>query len=888
MALNRSRTGVEPDRRRNGTGAPAAAEWLLARALRNANEREMVLGDLQEQLPRHGTGWYWGQAIAIAAHALARRRPADPRRHGDALMLTLMKDMRYAWRALVKRPLLTATVTATLALGLGANAAIFNIIDRMVLRPYPLADPDRTLLLTETGPGLEYKRGSVSPKNYADWRGSTDTVTHMAAFAWWDANLVERADPERLQGYHVSADFFDALGTRPAFGRNFVRDDETFGRHRVVLISDRLWKRKFDGDPAVVGRSITIDGDPHQVIGVMPPRFQFPDGCDLWAPLSFDPAHVPARDARFLTVLGRLRDGTSLEDAQAQVGVIADRLAREYPDANRDHGIRVYTLTRGMLDEGTGPILSLWQASAMIVLLIACANIANLMLARASERRREIAVRVALGAARGRVIRELLTESLLLALIAVPPALGVAWVSLRWIKAQMPANILRFVPGFESLGPDMRLLGFTTAIAVATGCIFGLLPALQASRSRVSDALKEGGRTATGRQLLRRGIVVAEMSIALPLLVAAGLGVLGTNRFLHGPQGYDPEGMLRLKVVLPERTYPDGASQRRFVERAIDELATVPGVERAAAINNPPASASNASRAIEIDGHPPVDPKQLPSVDYRLTTPDYFAVMKIPILRGRGLTSADREGAAPVVVVSESMAKKFWPGEDPIGRRLKTRDTEWLTVVGVSGDVIHDWFDARNSPTMYRPFAQAPTGFFAIQIRTAGDPSSTAGGVRQALLHVDPTQPIFELMSMRQALKERTVGLQYLAAIMGAFGGLALLLAAVGLYAVISYLVAQRRHEIGLRIALGASRADVVRLTVGQALNLTAIGTVIGLALSIALSRLMEAGILGIATSDARIFAVFAAVLVGAALLAGYLPARRAAAIDPMIALRAE
>jgi putative ABC transport system permease protein len=850
----------------------------------------MVLGDLHEQFACHGGPWYWRQALAIASHAMLRRTPSGADRHyaGDSFMRIFLNDVKYGWRALFKRPLLTVTVTATLALGLGANAAIFNLVDRMVLRPYPLVDPDRTVLLAETGPRLEYRKESVSLANFLDWRTSADTMTHVSALDWWDANLVDREDPERLAGFFVSSDFFDTLGIRPALGRGFVRDDETFGRHHVVVIADGLWKRRFDGDRAIVGRTIIVDGEPHQIIGVAPPRFGFPDGAQIWAPIAFDPKQAPRRGSRSLTVIARLKDGRTLEDAQAEMAVIADRLAREYPDANRDHGVRVYTLTRGLLDEGTGAILSLWQASALVVLLIACANIANLMLARGAERRRDIAVRVALGAGRGRVIRELLTESLILALMAVPPALGVAWASLRVIRANMPANIMRFVPGFDSLGPDLRLLGVTVGLAVLAACIFGLLPALQASRSHVSEALKEGGRSSTGRQLLRRGIVIAELSIALPLLVAAGLGVVGTNRFLNGPQGYDPDGMLTMKLVLPDRTYHDAPLQRRFVERAIESVASVPGVEHTAIINNPPASGSNSSRAMEIDGHPAPDPKNPPVVDNRVATSDYFTVMRIPIRAGRAFSSADRDDAAPVVIVSESMAKKYWPGENPVGRRLKIGQGPWITVVGVCGDVIQDWFNRRNNPTMYRPFLQAPSGYFAIMVRTAGDPSAVAGAVRQALLRIDATQPVFEMMSMRQALSERTIGLQYLAAIMSVFAVLALLLAAVGLYAVISYLVAQRRHEIGLRIALGASRRDVVRLTVGQALNLTLIGTAIGLALSFALGRLMEAGVLGIATSDARIVLAFAGILIAAALLAGYLPARRAAAIDPMIALRAE
>ena len=852
----------------------------------------MVLGDLHEQLPARGRAWYWREAIAIAAHAAFRRRQSNgdgtTRTSGDFFMLTLLKDIRYSWRSLIKRPLLTGTVALTLALGLGANAAIFNLIDRLVLRPFPALDPDHVVSIAETGPRLAYRRETVSPPNFLDWRKSADTVTHMSAILWWDANLVERNDPERLQGMLVSPAFFDALGIRPALGRFFVQDEETFGRHRVVVLSDALWKRRFDSDPGILGRGLVIDGEPHVVIGVAPRRFGFPDGAELWAPLAFDPKQPPKRESRYLTVIARVQNGRSFEEVDKQLSLIGARLAQDYPDANRDHGVRVYTLTQGFMDEGSGPLLSLWQASAFVVLLIACANIANLLLARAAERRREIAVRLALGASRWRIIRELITESTLLALIAVPPAIGFAWLCLYLMRIRMPPRILKFVPGFETLGPDLWMLTFTLALALLTAWIFGLLPALQASSWKVSDALKEGGRSSTGRQLLRRGIVIAEIAIALPLLVAAGMGVIGTNRLLNGPQGYDPERMLTMKLVLPERTYPDEGTRRRFIDRSMDALRAVPGVELAAAATAFPATGSNSRRGIEIDGRPAPDPKNLPIVNSRVVTPDYFGVLRLPVKRGRAFTASDRETTAPIVIVSESMAQKFWPGEDPIGRRMRVKEGPWLTVVGICGDIIQDWFDQRNQPTMYRPFAQAPTDYFGIAVRTAGDPGTVAGSVRQALLAVDGTQPVFELMPMRQLLHERTIGLQYLAAVMTVFGGLALVLAAVGLYAVIAYLVAQRRHEIGLRIALGASRRDVIGLTVGQALRLTLIGSAIGLALAIALGRVMEAALLGIASSDAVVFITFAAVLIGAALLAGYLPARRAASIDPMVALRTE
>jgi putative ABC transport system permease protein len=872
---------------------PLVAQWLLRRAVRDVHEREMILGDLYEEWPRRSRTWYWRQAAGIALHVLARRDDSVTRTNtiqGDSVMRIWLLDVRFAWRALVKRPALSLVVAFTLALGLGANATVFELIDRLVLRPFPLPDVDRIVMLSETGPGIRYKREETAPANFVDWRARFDTLDNVAGMQWWDANLVYERQPERVQGYDVSAGFFETLGVRPTLGRTFLRDDEIRGRHRVVIVGDDLWKRRLGANPAIVGRALTVDGEQYEIVGVAPPHFQFPEGTELWAPLSFDAATAAKRDARYLSVIGRVKPGREIADVRAQAAVIGDRLARDYPVANRDIGIVVSTLRQGMQDEGLGPILSLWQASAAIVLLIACVNITNVLLAFATGRRREIAVRLALGASRGRLIRELLTESALVAALAVPLALAFGWLSLHAIRASMPPRIGRFVPGWESLGLDPRMVGFTVVVAIATSCLFGVLPALQAARSNVTEALKEGGRSvAFGRHRLRQGLVIAEMSIALPLLVAAGLGVIGAYRFILGPQGYNPEGVLTMKIVLPMRTYADAKAQLAFLRRSMDELAAVPGVERAAAVNIMPAIGANASRAMEIEGHaPPAKPSDLPQPDYRTATPEYLPLMEIPVRRGRGFTSADREGTAPVAIVSEAAARAYFQGADPIGRRIRLKGSEWITIVGVSGDIIHHWFDRRNAPTIYRPLAQDPQSFMCVVLKTSGDAGALSGPVREALLKVDPGQPVFEMMTMQRAVSENAIGLQYVAAIMAVFGIIALVLAVVGLYAVMAYLVTQRTHEIGVRMALGAAPRDVLRVTVGQALRLAGIGCVLGLVLSALLGKVMQAGLLGIASDDAKVSAIFAAVLILCATLAAYVPARRAAGIDPMAALRAE
>jgi putative ABC transport system permease protein len=894
-----------------GSGRPPRlAERLLATALGRGEWTESVLGDLHEEYSAHASRsrlraatWYWLQVVRLAARGIAAQVRRAPRAHryiapnvpsqhsGDSLMRTLGLEVRYACRSILKRPAMSAIVVITLGLGLGANAAVFSTIDALVLRPFTMRDVDRITMLSYTKPDDQNRREALSPADYLDLRKETDVFERLAAFEWWTANLVGKDEPENVQGFFVSADFFPALGVQPVAGRSFLPEEETPGWNRRVVLGHGLWQRRFASDSSIVGRSIDVDGQQYEVVGIAPPAFDFPMGAQIWAPLAFNAETAANRRSLYITAIGRLAPGRTLEDAKVQMAIVGERLSREHPDTNRGRELRVYTLGDGMMDIGLGPILTMWQASACFVLLIACANVANLLLARGAERQREMAVRLAIGASRARVARELLIESGILALAAVPAALAVTWVSLKLIVAYMPAKIARFVAGWYQMDVDFRLIAFTAALAMGTALVFGLIPAIQASRPRLTETLKEGGRSSTAgaaRLRLRRGLVVAEMALALPLLVAAALSVLTVHRFLNGPQGFNPEGVLTMQLLLPDARYPTADARLRFAGDAVDRLRAVPGVDLAAAVNIMPGSNGNAGRSIEIDGIPNPDPANPPSVDYRTATPEIFTALQIPIRAGRAFTDGDREDTQAVAIVSESLARQYWPHADPIGKRIKTSTGPWMTVVGISGDVIHNWFNRRNYPTLYRPFRQAPTDGMALIVRTSRDPSTLSAEARAAVRAVDPSQPLFDLLTMRQTLQERTIGLQYVGAVMLVFGGLALLLAVIGVYGVMAHMVTQRTHEIGVRMALGATRRDVLQITVGQTGRLTAVGVGIGIALSFLLGRLIEAGLLGVASSDARITVGLAAILVASSLAAGYLPARRAASIDPTVALRGE
>lgn len=888
-------TAGSADRR---LGPPRRAVVWLERRLAGCPWRESILGDLDEEhaaITRRRSRlaadlFYCTQALRLPRDRRYARLELNREKSAGK---DFMSEFRLALRSAVKNPAHTALIVIALALGLGLNAAVFGMGDALMLRPLPYPGADRLVAIGMTRAGeLDNLIEGAPTGTFLDWRSAGGPFQGMAAWEYWNANLTGGSEPERVQAYRVSPGFFGLMGMPVAHGREFGAGDDVIGNHRQVVLSDSLWQRRFGGDPSIVGRTVHIEGHPHTVVGIGAPRFNFPQGSEAWVPLAFTPEAAAGRSLRALTVVARLADGASIGEARAHIGVVAANLRRQYPAETGTLETRVEPIAKGLGDPGASNLLIVWQVSAALVLLIACANVASLLLARGASRARELAVRLAIGASRWRVIRQLLCESLVLAMLAVPLSLGLAWWMLRVLKSYMPARIANFVMGWHEIDLDGRVILFTTIAALLTTVIFGLLPALQSSSLRMVDTLKQGGRGATaGRLRLRRALVTAEIALALPLLVAAGMTALGTWNFINGPQGYDPNGVLAFRTALPDAVYPAVADRARFAERVVEKLSALPGVSHAAATNVTPSSGSGWSTRYEIEGDPPpATIEERPLADYRTVSPAYFDTMRLPLVGGRAFSSADTLESLPVAVVSESFVARHWPGQDPIGRRIvfPGRERTVVTIVGVAGNHLHDWFTGTGRPAIFRPVAQTASSTLAFVVRTSGDPASLGPGARAAVGAVDPNQPIFQVMTQIDQVRERAIGPRYAAGLMALFGVLALVLSVIGIYALVGYYVAQRRQEIGVRMALGAQARDVVRLTVRQAAIMAGTGVAIGAAAAFAVSRMLESVMLGMAQNDPRLLAGFAAVLSIAALTAGYVPARRAASIDPMLAMRGD
>jgi putative ABC transport system permease protein len=806
-------------------------------------------------------------------------------------MDTYLKDLRYAVRNLVKRPSFTVIAVITLALGIGANTAIFSAINALLLKPLPLPEPERVVAIWDKVPSRGVVHNEVSLANYLDWQAQSQSYEQLALYRWWSTNLTGVESPERIQGFLVTANFLDALGMKPLMGRNFTAEENQPGKDRVVLITYSLWQRRFGGDPDILNKTISLNSVTRTVIGVMPERFNFPKGAEVYAPLAITPEMAGQRGFHSYYVVGKLKPGVSQQSAQAEIDNITARLEKDYPNTNTGLGANVYPIVKDtvrMYDTA----LWIMLGAVGFVLLIACANVANLMLARATSRQKEIALRAALGASRWRIIRQLLTESVLVALLGGVLGTLIGFWGIDALRAANPGDAAKFVPGWYQLGINIPVLVFTLGLSLLSGLVFGLAPAWQTSKPNLNDALKEGGRqTGGGAHRLRSSLVVFEVALSLVLLVGAGLLFRSFLTLVKTDAGFNPDNILTMNLVLPGVKYKEEAQRFAFYQDLEQRVQHLPGVQSAAFVNYLPLGGSNSSDDYLVEGAPEPAPGQENDGRYRVCTPDYFQTMGIRILRGRGFTEQDKVGAPPVVIVNEALARKHWPNQDAVGKRIRfygpLDKAPWLEVVGVVQDVKHE-LDLPVTPEYYLPHAQDSWNAMVLVAKTQVEPTSLAPQIRQQVWAIDKDQPVFDVFTMQQ-VRSMSVTLQAFSSVMLAiFAGVALVLAAVGIYGVMAYAVTQRTHEIGIRMALGARGSDVVRLVVRQGMVLTVIGVVIGVAGSLALTRFMAKLLVGVEPTDPLTFTAVSLCLLLAALLACYLPARRATKVDPLVALRYE
>src|ERR1043165_7684478 len=806
-------------------------------------------------------------------------------------MDAFLNDIRYAIRNLLKRPAFTIIASITLALGIGANSAIFSAVYSLLLKPLPFPQIDRVIAIWDKEPGRGYLHDEVAVGNYLDWRAQNHSFDQLALYRWWNVNLTGVSTPERVQGFLVTANFFDAIGVKPFMGRNFTAEENQPGKNHVAIITHSLWQRRFGSDPEILNKTISTNGIVCSVVGVMPEGFQYPANADLYGPLEISPDLAANREFRSFYVVGRLKPDASIKSAQADIDNITARLQQQYPKTNTDVSATVYPIVADTVRKyDTG----VWVAMAAVafVLLIACANVANLMLARASGRQREIALRAALGASRWRIIRQLLTESMIVALIG--GALGVligVW-GIDALRAANPGDAAKFAPGWNGLGINLPVLAFTTLLAIFSGLVFGLAPALQISKPNLNDAIKEGSRQSSGRSHgLRSSLVVFEVALSLVLLVCAGLFFRSFLTLFKTDAGFDPNNLLTMTLVLPSAKYKDEPHVAAFYDDLLQRVKATPGVESAAVVNFLPLGGSNASDTYLVEGEPEPAPGAENIGRYRVCTPDYFNTMRIPILKGRAFNDQDKRGATPVVIVNEALVRKHWPGQDAIGKRIRFNGpidkTPWMQIVGISKNVRHE-LTLDVDPEYALPLAKYSGSGMVLVGRPSVDPTSLAATIRDDVWAIDKDQPVFDIRTMQQ-VRSISVGLQtFTSTIMGIFAGVALLLASIGIYGVMAFVVAQRTQEIGIRMALGARGVDVLRLVLTNGVKLVNIGLLIGLAAAFGVTRFFASLLVGVQPTDLLTFSVVSVCLLAAAFLACYLPARRATKVDPLIALRYE
>ena len=810
-------------------------------------------------------------------------------------MQTLWQDLRYGLHMLWKTPGFTLIAVLALALGIGANTFIFSVVNTLLLRPLPFPDSDRitSILVKDPDSGALYT--SYSLPNYEDIRDQNQVFEQVAAMTMSTEFLRSGDEPERLRGVRISAEIFPLLGVKPLLGRTYSSEEERSESGSFIVLSHDLWQRRFNSDPKIVNQSLLIGSQPTTVLGVMPEGFKFPVGApqvDFWMPLisSIPPGARTARGAVYLGLFARLKPNVTLAQAQAEMTLIGNNLARQYPEANTGLNI-VPVSTRDRLVGRIRPALLVLLGAVALVLLIACANVANLLLARASVRQKEIAIRTAIGATRWRVVRQLLTESLLLSIIGGVAGVLLALWAIDLLVSWNPSNL----PRVAELGLDRNVLLFTVGLTSLTGVFFGLAPALQASRLDLNESLKDGTRESSGgmkRNRTRSALVISEIALSLILLVGATLLFQSLRRILAISPGFAPEQVLTAAVSVSDEKYPEKEQRAAFYHQALERIAALPGVESAGIVDPLPLSGSFYAFTFDIAGQPPFPPGQQPSADYRIISPDYFRTMSTPLLKGRAFGNQDNATAPPVMIVNDTFARRFFPGEEVLGKRIipgEGRTPVTREIVGVVGSIRHEGLDVEPTPEYYVPYEQANVDAMTVVVRTtSGNPTSIAGSLRDVIRAMDKEQPVYNVRPMTQLVTESVAQRRFNMVLLGGFAILALVLAGIGIYGVMSYSVAQRTREIGVRIALGAQSGDVLKMVLAQALVLTALGLAIGLVGAFALTRFLVTLLFEVKPTDLTTFATVSIVLGAIAIMACLIPARRATKVDPLVALRYE
>ncbi|HEX8175887.1 MAG TPA: ABC transporter permease [Pyrinomonadaceae bacterium] len=817
-------------------------------------------------------------------------------------METIWQDIRYGGRVLLKKPVFTTVIILALALAIGANTAIFSVINAILLRPLAYDRPERLVMLWEANMKKGWGLAPTSYLNFTDMKEQNKLLEGLAAFTDSSFNLTGRDEPERVKGLISSANLFSLLGVKPARGRAFLPDEDVNPKAgRVLVLSWGLWQRRFGGDPNVIGQNVLLNDESYTVVGVMPEDFHFPPlftatvgsaritiaEADLW--LLLTPDDVPkGRELRTLFLLGRLKEGTTLEQARAEMSAIARRLETDYPIPNTGLEIKVIPLQQQVAGDIGLPLFILFGAVSFI-LLIACANITNLLLARATERQKEIGIRQALGATRLRLVRQLLTESVLMSLLGGAAGLLLAYWGIKLITGFGPT-----LPRTKEIGIDLTVLLFTLLVSVLTAVIFGLSPALQLSKADFNEVLKEGGRNPGGgrRRRLHRFLVISEVALSLVLLIAAGLMIKSLLRLQKVNPGFNPDNLLTMNLFLPKSKYGEEYRQAAFQQRLLERVAALPGVEGAATVDDLPFGEMQQIYGFNIEGQATSEPSARPRAYFRTVSPDYFRVMGIPLVKGRTFSEQDKQDAEKVVMINDAVARRYWPGEDPLNKHIKRGRSEsnspWLTVVGVVGSANQTALTIAPQPEIYLPYLQNTGPAMTLVTRTASNPKGSLPSVQREVSALEKDLPVSDVKLMTDLLSTSIGQPRLYTLLLGIFAFLAIVLTALGIYGVMSYSVTQRTHEIGVRMALGAQPSDILKMVIRESVFLTLCGLAIGLALTFALTRTLSSLLFGVTPFDLTIFALLSLVMFGIALLSSYLPARRSTKVNPLIALRYE